>query len=123
MESDRSKRVIAALQWLNHGNRDIPGDARFFTEAERSTDEWNRNFLETQRLIEGWNEIEEGSAEDWFGMVSEAYELLAELAPQGRHREAVMSRFLNFMETQYSRVANRNLWFTQLKGHWRSKDP
>jgi len=121
-ESDRSKRVLAALQWLNHGNRNLPGDARFFTEEERRTDEWNSHFIETQRLIEGWNEIEEGSAEDWFGMVSEAFERLAALAPPGRQRDAAMARYLNFMETQYSRIPGRNLWFTQLKSLWRSKD-
>jgi len=34
-----------------------------------------------------------------------------------------MARYLNFMETQYPRIASRNLWFTQLKNQWRSKDP
>jgi hypothetical protein len=54
-------------------------------------------------------------------MVSEAYELLAELAPPGRQREAVMTRYLTFMETHYASMPH-NLWFTQLKGQWRSKD-
>jgi hypothetical protein len=120
--SDRSKRVIAALQWLNHGNRNLPGEARFFTEEERKTEEWNAHFVDTLRLIEGWNEIEESSADDWFGMVSESYELLAAKAPPGTQRAAVMARYLNFMETQYPRIASRNLWFTQLKSQWRSKD-
>jgi hypothetical protein len=120
--SDRSKRVIADLQWLNHGNRNLPGEARFFTEEERKTEEWNAHFVDTLRLIEGWNEIEEGSAEDWFGMVSEAYELLSAKAPPGTQRAAVMARYLTFMETQYPRITSRNLWFTQLKSQWRSKD-
>ena len=54
-------------------------------------------------------------------MTSEAYELLAELAPPGRQREAAMTRYLNFMETHYA-AASHNLWFTQLKNQWRSKD-
>jgi hypothetical protein len=119
--SGRSKQVIAALQWLNHGNRNLPGDSRFFTPEERATDEWNAHFVDTLRVIEGWKEIEEPSAEEWFGMVSEAYELLAELAPPGRQREAVMTRYLTFMETHYASMPH-NLWFTQLKGQWRSKD-
>jgi hypothetical protein len=33
-----------------------------------------------------------------------------------------MARYLTFMETQYPRITSRNLWFTQLKSQWRSKD-
>jgi len=120
--SDRSKQVIQALQWLNHGNRNLPGNSRFFTLEERSTDEWNAHFVDTLRLIEGWKEIEEPSSEEWFGMVSEAYELIAELAPPGRQRDAVMTRYLTFMDTHYASMPP-NLWFTQLKSQWRSKDP
>jgi len=120
-ESNRSKQVIDALKWLNHGNRNLPDNSRFFTPEERATDEWNAHFVDTVRLIEGWKEIEEPSSEEWFGMVSEAYELLAELAPPGRQREAVMTRFMTFMETHYASTAP-NLWFTQLKSQWRSKD-
>jgi hypothetical protein len=120
-ESARSKQVIGALQWLNHGNRDLPGNSRFFTPEERTSDEWNTHFVDALRLIEGWKEIEEPTSEDWFGMVSEAYELLAELAPPGRQREAVMTRYLTFMEAHYASMPP-NLWFTQLKGQWRSKD-
>jgi hypothetical protein len=120
-QSDRSKQVLAALKWLNHGNRDLPDNSRFFTPDERTTDEWNAHFVDALRLIEGWKEIEEGSSGDWFGMVSESYELLAEKAPDGRQRDAVMTRFLNFMETHYASTPH-NLWFTQLKDQWRSKD-
>jgi hypothetical protein len=120
-QSDRGKQVLNALKWLNHGNR--TGESRFFTLEERETQEWNTHFVDTLRLIEGWKEIEESSPEDWFGMVTEAYELMAELAPPGVQREAVMTRYMNLMETHYSRLTNHNLWFTQLKGQWRSKDP
>jgi hypothetical protein len=121
-QSARSKQVLDALKWLNHGNRNLPGESRFFTLEERTSEEWNTHFVDTLRLIEGWKESEESSAEDWFGMVSEAYEMLAEKAPQGRQRDAAMARYLNFMETHYASIANHNLWFTQLKSLWRSKD-
>jgi len=121
-QSDRSRQVLDALKWLNHGNRNLPGASRFFTPEERTSEEWNSHFVDAIRLIEGWKESEEDSAEEWFGMTSEAYELLAELAPPGRQREAVMTRYLNLMETHYS-TTSHNLWFTQLKSQWRSKDP
>ncbi len=119
--SARSQQVLNALKWLNHGNRDLPDASRFFTPEERATEEWNAHFVDALRLIEGWKESEEDSAEDWFGMTSEAYELLAELAPPGRQREAAMTRYLNLMETHYA-TTSHNLWFTQLKNQWRSKD-
>lgn len=121
-QSARSQQVLDALKWLNHGNRNLPGDSRFFTPEERQSQEWNTHFVESLRLLEGWKESEESSAEDWFGMVSEAYGLIAELAPPGRQKEAAISRYLNFMETHYS-ATSPNLWFTQLKSQWRSKDP
>jgi hypothetical protein len=120
-ESDRSRQVLSALQWLNHGNRNLPDSQRFFTPEERATVEWNTHFTDTLKLIEGWREGEEDSPEDWFGMVSEAYELLAEKGAPGKQRDAATSRYLNFMETNYTRFEH-NLWFTQLHGQWRSKD-
>jgi hypothetical protein len=122
-QSSRSKQVLDALKWLNHGNRNLPGNARFFTLEERMSQEWNTHFVDALRLLEGWKESEESSPDDWFGMVSEAYETISELAPPGRQREVVMARYLNFMETHYASVANHNLWFTQLHNQWRSKDP
>jgi hypothetical protein len=122
--SDRSKRVMDALKWLNHGNRRDPsGGVRFFTPEERTSDEWNAHFVDALRLVEGWNAIEESSSEDWFGMVSETYQSLADKAPPGRQRDAAMTRYLNFMETHYAIITNHNLWFTQLHNLWRSKDP
>jgi hypothetical protein len=118
-QSLRSKQVLDALKWLNHGNRN--GNDRFFTPEERASEEWNTRFIETIRLIEGWKESEESSREDWFGMVSEAYALLAEKAPEGTQRDAVMSRYLTFMETEFAGTAP-NLWFTQLHGLWQTKD-
>ncbi len=122
-QSKRSKQVLDALKWLNHGNRDLPGDKRFFMIEERMSTDWNAHFFDTLKLIEGWNEQEEDSAEDWFGMVSESYELLAEKAPPDKRREAAMGRYVSFMETHYAAVENHNFWFTQWHNLWRSKDP
>jgi hypothetical protein len=121
-QSKRSRQVIDALKWLNHGNRDLPDDKRFFTLEERMSSDWNAHFLDALKLIEGWGPEEEDSPEDWFGMVSEAYRELADKVPPGEPREAAMKRFLNFMETHYADVESHNLWFTQLQALW-TKDP
>jgi hypothetical protein len=122
-QSKRSKQVLDALKWLNHGNRNLPDNKRFFTLEERMSNDWNAHFIDTLKLIEGWSADEEDSADDWFGMVSEAYELLAEKAPRDEQREGAMKRFLNFMETHYADIECHNLWFRQLKGQWASPDP
>jgi hypothetical protein len=124
--SKRSKEVLSALKWLNHGNRPpLPGTstAQFWTEEERQSTEWGAHFTDTLKLIEGWKEEEEITPEDWFGMVSDSYQLLAAKAPSGERREAAMTRFLNFMETRYASTASHNFWFTQLHNLWRSADP
>jgi len=36
-QSVRSKQVLDGLKWLNHGNRDLPGDTRFLTDEERKS--------------------------------------------------------------------------------------
>ena len=113
--SNRSKQVIAALKWLDH-------DDRVLAREEQTGSEWNAHFIETLKLIEGWGPDEEDSPDDWFGMVSESYRLLAGKAPREEQREAAMKRYLNFMETQYAGVESHNLWFTQLNGLWHSKD-
>jgi hypothetical protein len=57
-QSARSRQVLEALRWLNHGNRDLPGDQRFWTLEERSTMEWNNHYVDALKLIEGWKEDE-----------------------------------------------------------------
>jgi len=121
-QSKRSKQVLDALKWLNHGNRDLPDSKRFFTLEERLSPDWNAHFLDTLKLIEGWAPEEEDSPADWFGMVFEAYRVLTEKAPRDQERTGAMSRYLNLMETHYADVESHNLWFTQLKGYWRSSD-
>lgn len=86
------------------------------------SNEWNAHFSDTLKLIEGWKQDEEGSFDDWFGMVSESYELLAEKVPPGKQREVAFGSFLSFMETHYALVENHNFWFTQLHHLWRSKE-
>ena len=116
--SKRSRQVLEALQWLNHGNRELPDDKRFFTLEERKSSEWNAHYLDTLKLIEGWGPEEELSPDDWFGMVAEAYSELAEKVPPGEEREAAFHRFLSFVETHYADVESHNFWFTALHSLW-----
>lgn len=125
-QSPRSKQVLAAMQWLNHGNRDLPDDQRFWTPAERLTPEWNAHYLDTVKLIEGWQEDEEDSPEDYTFMVALVYSELAQLAPPGKPRENAMDTYLRFLEQHYAAMQNRNFWFslvqTMLKTARFSKD-
>jgi hypothetical protein len=125
-QSPRSKEVLAALQWLKHGNRDLPDDRRFWSPAERLTPEWNAHYLDTVKLIEGWKEDEEDSPEDYTFMAALAYSELAELVPPGKPRENAMDTYLRFLEQHYAAVQNRNFWFslvqTMLKTARFSKD-
>ena len=117
-QSKRSRQVLEALKWLNHGNRDLPDDKRFFTLEERKSNDWNAHYTDTLKLIEGWEPHEEPSPDDWFGMVAQTYSLLAEMVPGGAEREAAFGRYLNFVETHYADVENHNFWFTALQSLW-----
>jgi hypothetical protein len=113
--SPRSKQVLAALQWLNHGNRKLPDNQRFWTEAERDTPEWNARYLELLKLIENWSESEEESPVGYMFMVSHTYSLLARLVPTAAGRESNSSAWLAFLESKYPNTTSRNAWFAQVK--------
>ncbi len=114
-QSPRSKEVLAAQKWLNHGNRDLPDSQRFWTLEERSTPQWNARYEDTMKLIAGWKESEENSPEEYFQLAASAYAQMAALVPPGPARDNAMSVFLNFLETRYSVIGSRTLWFAQVK--------
>jgi len=113
-QSPRSKQVLERLRWLTHGNRDMPGDKRFWTLEERSANEWTARYYDTFKLIEGWKEDEEPSREEYFAMKAGTYGSLARLAPPGKARDTAMGQYLQFLEQTYFLIENHNYWFTDL---------
>ncbi len=114
-KSQRSKDLLAAGRWLQHGNRDLPDSQRFWTLEERSKDEWITRYQDAMKLIAGWKEEEEASADAHFWLVAQAYSMLATLVPPGPARENAMGVYLNFLETRYTSVKSRNLWFVWVR--------
>ena len=98
-QSARSRQVLDALKWLNHGNRNLPDDQRFWTLAERSTMEWNAHYVDTLKLIEGWTPDEEPAPEDYYAMKAHVYMLLAGLVPPGKSRDNAMGMYRSFLES------------------------
>jgi len=113
-QSPRSKQVLEALRWLNHGNRNLPDNMRFWSLEERSTNEWTGRFYDILKLIEGWKEDEEPSREEYFAMKAQTYGSLARLAPPGKARDTAMGQYLQFLEQTYFLIENHNYWFTDL---------
>ena len=114
-QSARSKQVLDALKWLNHGNRDLPDDKRFWTLEERSSMGWNSHYVDTLKLIEGWKEDEEPSPEDYYAMKAQVYMLLAQLVPPGKARDNAMGTYRTFLEQSYFLIENHNFWFTDVR--------
>jgi hypothetical protein len=114
-KSQRAKDVLAAEQWLSHGNRQLPDDQRFWTLEERSRDEWTVRYQDAMKLLAGWKEEEEASVDTHFWLVAQAYSDLATLVPPGPARENAMGVYLNFLETRYAAVKSRNLWFVWVR--------
>ncbi len=117
-QSARSKQVLDALKWLNHGNRDLPGDSRFWTLEERSTMEWNTHYLDTLKLLEGWKPDEEPAPDDYYAMKAHAYMLIAGLVPPGTARDNAMGMYRSFLEQSYFLIENHNFWFTDASGSY-----
>jgi hypothetical protein len=113
-KSARSKQVLAALQWLNHGNRDLPEDRRYWTLEERSTMEWTVHYLDVLKLIEGWKPEEEPSPEDYYAMKSQVYLQLVQLVPPGKARDNALGNHRSFLEQSWFQIENHNFWFTDV---------
>jgi hypothetical protein len=115
-QSARSRQVLEALRWLNHGNRQSPnGSQRFWTLEERSAMEWNNHYVDALKLIEGWKEDEEPSPADYFAMKTHTYMSLANLVPPGRARDNAMGLYRAFLEQSYFLIENHNFWFTDVR--------
>ena len=114
-KSQRAKDVLDAERWLQHGNRQLPDSQRFWTLEERSKDEWITRYQDTMKLLAGWKEEDEASVDTHFWLVAQAYNLLATLVPPGPPRENAMGVYLNFLETRYTAVKSRNLWFVWVR--------
>jgi hypothetical protein len=113
-ESPRSKQVLAELRWLNHGNRNLPGEQRFWTLEERSANEWNSRYLDALKVIEGWAENEESSPANYFCTKALTYMSLVTLVPPGPSRDNALRNFLGFLEQNYASVGSRNDWYTHV---------
>lgn len=109
--SERSKAVLEALRWLNHGNRDLPQDKRFWTLEERSTQQWNDRYLELLKLLEDWKPSEGETKEDTYHMKAVTYDLLARLVPPGPARTNAIRNLLAFLDASYHDIPSRAEWF------------
>lgn len=114
-QSPRSKEVLEALRWLNHGNRQLPDDKRFWTAEERATQEWNDRYLGLLRLLEGWKPTDEESKEDTYHMKAITYSSLASLAPPGPARVNAIRNLIAFLEQSYHDIPHRAEWFIHVR--------
>ncbi|MBL8236518.1 MAG: hypothetical protein JNM66_03815 [Bryobacterales bacterium] len=113
--SARAKAVLEDLRWLNHGNRDLPGDKRFWTAEERKSLEWSARYQELQKRIEGWQEIDEAGAVDAFWMRSHTLALAAELVPEPAAQALAVRRWLTHLEQGFQPGEAQNAWFGALR--------
>jgi hypothetical protein len=114
-QSSRSKEVLEALRWLNHGNRDLPGDKRFWTAEERATQQWNDRYIELLKLLEDWKPGDGETREDTYHMKAITYDLLARLVPPGPARLNAIRNLLAFLDASYHDIPNRAEWFVHVR--------
>lgn len=119
-ESARAKEVMADLRWLTHGNRDLPGNSRFWTEEERKSLAWSARYQEFQKRIEGWKESEEADPVDAFWMQGHSYWVAADLVPEPAAKAQAVRRWLTHLEQGYRAGASQNVWFGFLTAVMRS---
>lgn len=119
-ESLRAKEVLEDLRWLTHGNRDLPGNSRFWTEEERKSLAWSARYQEFLKRIEGWKESEEADPVDAFWMQGHSYWVAADLVPEPAAKAQAVRRWLTHLEQGYLPGSSQNVWFGFLQAVMRS---
>lgn len=119
----RSKQIQEDIRWLNHGNRDLPGDQRFWTIEERKSIAWRTRYDETLRRIEDWKEDEEPQAVDYLWMKAHTLLYLARLVPPGPSRDAAFRVWLTFLESSFQTGGRQNTWFGLMDRGLKAKAP
>ena len=114
-QSPQSKAILDALRWLNHGNRDLPDSQRFWTTAERNTQEWNDRYLDLRKLLADWKPAANETAEDLYHMKAVTYDRLARLVPPGSRQRNAIQELLAFLDQSYSQIANHAEWFSHVQ--------
>lgn len=101
-KSDKSKQVLNELKWLNHGNRNLPDNQRFWTVEERKSVEWNERYGGLLKLIEGWKDSDEPTSADYFHMRVQTHYLLGTLVPPGPQQRNEFRNFISFMNQSFN---------------------
>lgn len=113
--SEKAREVLADGQWLNHGNRGLTGEKRFWTVEERNSQEWTGRYGDFLKKIEGWRESDEKATVDYRWMQSHTLGMAAKLVPPGPARDLAVRRWLTNFEGWYEPGASQNAWFGVLK--------
>ena len=99
--SSRSKQVLATLQLINHTRPDTPEGRLLYEDAIK--------------LIDGWEEDDVGSRDDYCFMVSSALSTLAANASSEAAAEGAMRRYIAVLEQYYPLCETRNSWFAHVQ--------
>jgi hypothetical protein len=114
-QSAQSKQILDDLRWLNHGNRNLPDDKRFWTVEERRSPEWNERYLALLKRMEGWSAEDEASPADYFHMRAHVYQSLTRLVPPGTQRTNAFRNFISWLNGAYNDRVPHAEWFTHVK--------
>jgi len=115
-KSEKSRRLLAELQWLTHGNRKLPDSERFWTVEERRSMEWNERYLGFLKQIDNWSAADEPSPEANFFMRSRVWLSLVKLVPPGPQRTNAFRSAITWLNSSYADgVVSRAEWWLRAK--------
>ena len=115
-QSEKSKRLLDEMRWLNHGNRKLPDAQRFWTLQERQSLEWNERYLSFLKLIDTWTAADEPSPALYFWMRSRVWLTLARLVPPGSQRTNAFRGAIAWLNTSFADgVVSRAEWWVVAK--------
>ena len=105
-QSEPAQKVFQEATKLRQG----PNGTNY-TEAERRSREWTRQFSDVLNAVAGWKVSDESSEALYFHQKATVYEALLELTPSGDSMDRLTASFLGFMKGSNLQQTHPVEWF------------
>ena len=109
-ESDPAKRIFQQAQRL----RFSPAGS-MLSNADRSTEDWNRQLTDFLKDLADWNSSQEKSDADFYHEKCLVYESLLDLVPAGEQRRSTLEGFIAFITSSNLQQQSPAEWFVHAR--------
>ena len=109
-ESDQAKRIFRQAQKLR-----FSASGSMLTNADRSTQDWNRQLTDFLKDLADWSASQEKSEADFYHEKCLVYESLVDLVPTAEQRRGTLEAFIAFITSSNLQQQSPAEWFVHAR--------